>query len=59
MSKILVEEEYQHDYSYETTQPMGKNFDARFKPQLTPKQMLCLGIFGGRLLYQCAPRIPG
>ncbi len=34
-------------YSYELTQPMGENFDNGFKPQLTPKQMLELGVFGG------------
>ena len=35
------------DYTYELTQPMGQNFAAEFQPDLTPKQMLELGVFGG------------
>jgi len=34
-------------YSYELSEPMGKNFDPDFKPELTPQQMLELGVFGG------------
>ena len=32
---------------YVLTEPMGKNFDPEFTPDLTPKQMLQLGVFGG------------
>ena len=32
---------------YKITEPVGKNFDPRFKPDLTPKQMLKIGVFGG------------
>lgn len=44
---IKVKNKMQSGYSYKITEPVGKNFDPRFKPELTPKQMLSLGIFGG------------
>lgn len=47
MKTINVDEAYQTGYAYQLTEPMGKNFDPDFKPQLTPKQMLKLGVFGG------------
>lgn len=45
--KITVSNLLQKDYTYSFTEPMGKNFDPEFKPDLTPPQMLKLGIFGG------------
>lgn len=45
--KVTVHEQYQTGYTYTLTEPEGKNFDPSFKPQLTPKQMFQLGIFGG------------
>lgn len=47
MKRIVVNEEYQTGYTYILTEPMGKNFSNNFKPQLTPSQMLHLGVFGG------------
>lgn len=47
MQTIHVNEEYQQGYSYMLTEPVGEHFDPDFKPQLTPKEMLQLGIFGG------------
>ena len=43
----------QSDYQYELTAPMGKDFDARFKPELSPKEMLALGVFGGVYMRDC------
>jgi len=45
--KITVNNTIQKNYSYLLTAPTGKNFDREFKPDLTPKQMLELGIFNG------------
>lgn len=47
MKIIDVNEEYQTGYRYSLVAPSGKKFDIEFKPELTPKQMLKLGIFGG------------
>lgn len=48
MKKIVkVNNRIQKKYHYELSQPIGKNFDKEFKPDLSPKQMLKLGIFDG------------
>lgn len=45
--KVTVNNPRQKNYTYYLTQPIGKNFDPEFKPDLTPREMLDLGIFGG------------
>lgn len=47
MKEILVNEDYQTGYRYILVAPTGKKYHPDFKPQLTPAQMLKLGIFGG------------
>ncbi len=42
-----VSDRMQQGYLYELTAPMGSDFDPGFAPELTPKDMLALGIFGG------------
>jgi len=48
----------QTNYRYELTEPAGKNFDAEFKPELTPKEMLELGIFSGKYMTDCRKEFP-
>lgn len=55
---VKVRDKMQSGYSYYLAEPMGKNFDPRFKPELTPKQMLKLGVFGGRYLRDCQKEFP-
>jgi len=49
---VIVNDKMQNNFVYELTEPIGKNFDPRFKPELTPKQMLALGVFGGKLVCE-------
>lgn len=55
---VTVRDTVQKGYRYEITEPMGKHFDPRFAPQLTPKQMLALGVFGGVYMRDCAREFP-
>ena len=48
----------QHNYVYFRTEPVGRNFDDGFDPALTPKEMLELGVFGGRYMTDCRPEFP-
>lgn len=56
--KVNVKDHFQSKYSYMLTEPVGKNFDPNFQPQLTPKQMLELGVFGGVYLNDCQKEFP-
>ncbi len=48
----------QSGYEYELTEPMGKNFDPEFHPDLTPQEMLELGVFGGKYMTDCKDEFP-
>jgi len=48
----------QSGYAYLLTQPVGKNFDDEFEPQLTPRDMLELGVFGGKYMTDCHAEFP-
>jgi hypothetical protein len=48
----------QKGFRYLLTEPVGKNFDPEFKPELTPKQMLSLGVFGGKYMTDCRKEFP-
>jgi hypothetical protein len=55
---VVVRDKMQKNYHYERTEPIGKNFDPRFTPDLTPKDMLTLGVFGGRYMRDCTKEFP-
>lgn len=55
---ITVDDKMQQGYSYELTAPIGRDFSIEFKPELTPKQMLELGVFGGRYMRDCVAEFP-
>ena len=55
---VIVNDKMQSNYRYELTEPTGENFDVEFKPELTPKEMLELGIFGGKYMTDCKREFP-
>ena len=55
---VIVNDKMQKRFRYLLTEPVGKNFDPEFKPELTPKQMLSLGVFGGRYMTDCRKEFP-
>ena len=48
----------QRGYRYELVAPMGEDFDDDFSPELTPKEMLELGVFGGKYMTDCTEEFP-
>ena len=56
--KVTVNDKMQKGYVYYLTEPVGKNFAKEFKPNLTPKQMLSMGIFGGIYMRDCTKEFP-
>ncbi|UCC94866.1 MAG: hypothetical protein JSW40_08650, partial [Candidatus Omnitrophota bacterium] len=55
---IVVNDKMQKNFRYVLTEPVGKNFDPEFKPELSPKEMLKMGIFGGRYMTDCRKEFP-
>lgn len=56
--KVTVNDKMQKGYIYYRIEAPGKNFDPEFKPELTPKQMLKLGVFGGVYMRDCTKEFP-
>lgn len=55
---VIVNDLMQHDYRYELTEPAGKNFHPDFQPELSPQEMLALGVFGGKYMTDCTDEFP-
>lgn len=56
--RVFVNDKMQKDFAYYLTEPIGKNFDLDFKPELTPKEMLRIGVFGGKYMTDCRKEFP-
>jgi hypothetical protein len=55
---IFVNDLMQSDYVYVRSEPVGENFHPDFKPELSPKVMLELGVFGGKYMTDCREEYP-
>ena len=56
--RVVVDDSMQKNYLYWPAEPVGRNFHPEFKPQLTPKQMLAPGVFGGKYMTDCRREFP-
>jgi hypothetical protein len=48
----------QQDYRYTRVEPAGERFRPDFLPELTPAEMLKLGVFGGKYMTDCRAEFP-
>jgi hypothetical protein len=55
---IIVEDRMQRHYTYVLSEAEGRNFHPEFQPELSPKQMLELGVFGGKYMTDCTREFP-
>ena len=55
---VVVNDKMQRGYRYQCTAPAGGDFDPAFTPDLTPQEMLRLGIFGGKYMTDCGREFP-
>ena len=55
---VTVNDKMQRGYRYRLVEPAGRNFDPQFRPELTPKEMLALGVFGGKYMTDCRKEFP-
>ena len=55
---VIVNDLMQKNYQYILREAVGENFHPDFRPELTPKQMLQLGVFGGKYMSDCKEEFP-
>ena len=58
MIRVVVHDRMQDGYSYYRSEPIGEHFAQGFTPELTPAQMLSLGVFGGVYMRDCTDEFP-
>ena len=56
--EVVVNDRMQQGYRYVRSAPFGENFDPSFEPQLTPAEMLELGVFCGKYMTDCRDEFP-
>jgi hypothetical protein len=58
METITSQDPWQPGYTYSLEAPAGEDFDPDFKPELTPAEMLELGVFGGAYFKEAWGEFP-
>lgn len=58
MRTVTVHDRMQQGYRYVLTEPAGRHFHPDFRPDLTPREMLRLGVFGGKYMTDCRDEFP-
>ena len=58
MKRVVVNDRMQRGYVYYRSARVGRDFAPAFRPQLTPRQMLQLGVFGGKYMTDCRDEFP-
>ena len=56
--RVVVNDKMQKAYRYELSTLAGRNFDSEFTPELTPRQMLALGVFCGKYMTDTRKEFP-
>ena len=55
---VTVNDRMQQGYDYLLTEPEGETSIPEFWPELTPAEMLQLGVFGGKYMTDCRDEFP-
>jgi hypothetical protein len=55
---VVVNDKVQKGYRYVLSAPVGRGFDLEFTPELTPRQMLRLGVFCGKYMTDTTKEFP-
>jgi hypothetical protein len=58
MKIVKVDDKMQTGFSYVLSESAGRNFRSDFRPDLSPKEMLEMGIFGGKYMTDCQDEFP-
>ena len=55
---VVVNDKMQTGYRYQLSAPAGRQFDPDFRPELTPAEMLRLGVFCGKYMTDTRKEFP-